>query len=107
MSGDLIINVHFSFMLRNLESISVVWKIIRVSASSCSQDSSCNSFVDLVLTPLETFPRVYPIQISFGKPLDVKSLLEAGYRLKAEDDYQAITAGIKDAMLKLEHCSQN
>ncbi len=50
---------------------------------------------------IKAFPRMHLIQISFGKPLDSKLLLEKGYQLKAEDDYQAITLGIKDAMLKI------
>jgi len=48
-----------------------------------------------------TFPGIHPIQVNFGKPLDPKPLLEKGYQLKAEDDYQAITLGIKDAMQKM------
>lgn len=47
------------------------------------------------------FPGIHPMQISFGKPVDTKILLEKGYRLKAVDDYQAITLGIKDAMQEM------
>ncbi len=48
------------------------------------------------------FPRRHPIKVKFGRPLDPEKLEEAGYKLGAEDDYEAICLAARDALIKLK-----
>ncbi|MCK5579721.1 MAG: AMP-binding protein [Candidatus Omnitrophica bacterium] len=48
------------------------------------------------------FPRPYPVEITFGKPLDEKDLKAAGSRLGAQDDYQAIASGVREEVVRLK-----
>ncbi|MEI8350560.1 MAG: AMP-binding protein [Candidatus Omnitrophota bacterium] len=50
----------------------------------------------------KSLPRPHPIKITFGKPFDSNELKEAGLRLGAKDDYEAIAFGIKEEVIKLK-----
>ena len=48
------------------------------------------------------FPRPHPVRVTFGKPLDHRQLLTIGRELGAQDDYEAIAAGLREAVLTLK-----
>jgi len=47
-------------------------------------------------------PKPYPIKIIFGKPFDCEELKKEGLVLGAKDDYEAVTLGIREEVIKLK-----
>jgi len=47
-------------------------------------------------------PKPYPIKITFGKPFDFEELKKEGLVLGAKDDYEAVTLGIREEVIKLK-----
>lgn len=47
------------------------------------------------------FPRFHPIKIIFGRPFDSEELKKEGFKLGAKDDYEAVTLGIRQEVIKL------
>jgi len=50
----------------------------------------------------KSFPRPYPIKITFGRPFDFSELKAEGLKLGAKDEYEAIAFGIRQAVIKLK-----
>ncbi len=48
------------------------------------------------------FPRPNPVTIVFGRPHNAEELKKEGSRLGAKDDYEAITLGIREEVMKLK-----
>jgi len=48
-----------------------------------------------------SLPRIHPIKITFGRPFDFEELKKEGLRLGAKDDYEAISFGIREEVIKL------
>jgi len=48
-----------------------------------------------------SLPRIFPLKIIFGKPLNWDYLLEIGKSLEETSDYEAIARGLKEEILKL------
>jgi long-chain acyl-CoA synthetase len=47
-------------------------------------------------------PKPYPIKITFGRPFGFEELKKEGSKLGAKDDYEAITFGIREEVVKLK-----
>ena len=47
------------------------------------------------------FPKPQPIKIIFGRPFNSEELKRQGWNLGAKDDYEAITLGIRNEVIKL------
>ncbi|MCK4463851.1 MAG: AMP-binding protein [Candidatus Omnitrophica bacterium] len=48
------------------------------------------------------FPRPNPVTIVFGKPHNAEELKKEGLKLGAKDDYEAITLGIREEVMRLK-----
>ena len=48
-------------------------------------------------------PRLHPVKITFGKPLDHRQLVTTGRGAGAQDDYEAIAAGLREEVLRLKN----
>ncbi len=48
------------------------------------------------------FPQPYPLTITFGKPFGFNELKQAGLKLGAQDEYEAIASGIREEVINLK-----
>jgi long-chain acyl-CoA synthetase len=50
----------------------------------------------------KSLPKPHPIKITFGKPFDFNELKQTGLKLGAKDEYEAISLGIRQEVIKLK-----
>jgi len=53
----------------------------------------------------EKFPKPYPIEVIYGKCFDPQELMKKGHVLGGRDDYEAISLGIREEVLRLKRDS--
>lgn len=54
----------------------------------------------------QNLPKPYPIKVIFGKPCTKEELEEAGKKYQPQDDYDAITSGLREKVIELSNLQQ-